>query len=264
MGLQIAKSDPLQQQQLNEVSQQVNDGTPSDNTNTGTLMTCQQLPQQQIGLREVDKPPQTNLRMHREDLRRSKRTSKPPQWLIEVMKTEIAEQTMPGELFSLATMFPVDDTIDQPHSAFYCYKAADSDPDTMYHHQAIQQPDRKLFRKAMHKEMDDQMADGNFELVQRAKIPVGTKIFPAVWLMRRKRDIKTQEVKKWKARLNFDGSRMQRGEHYDQLYAPVASWGSIRLALSIATANDWVSTQLDYVMAFPQVPSEREVYMEIP
>ena len=82
--------------------------------------------------------------------------------------------------------------------------------------------------------------------------------------MRRKRDIKTQEVKKWEARLNFDGSRMRRGEHYDQSYAPIASWGSIQLALAIATANNWVSTQVDYVMAFPQAPTEREVYMEIP
>ena len=227
-------------------------------------MTGQRLPQQQIGRREVDGPPHTNLSTHSEDLHRSKHTSKPPQRLIEVMKAEIEEQTIPGELFSLATMFPVDDTMDQPHSAFYCYKAADSDPDTMYHHQAMQQPDREQFRKAMQKEMDDQMADGNFELVQRTKIPIGTKIFPAVWQMRRKRDIKTQEVKRWKSRLNFDGSRMRRDEHYDQSYAPIASWSSIRLALAIAIAKDWVSTQVDYVMAFPQAPSEREVYMEIP
>ena len=32
----------------------------------------------------------------------------------------------------------------------------------------------------------------------------------------------------------------------------------------IATANNWISTQVDYVMAFPQAPSEREVHMEIP
>ena len=81
--------------------------------------------------------------------------------------------------------------------------------------------------------------------------------------MRRKRDIKTQELKKWKARLNFDGSQMQKGEPYDHLYAPVTLWSSIRLALTIATTNNWVSTQVDYVMAFPQAPSEREVYMEI-
>ena len=36
-----AQSDPLQQQQLNEVPQQTNDGTPSEDTNRGTLMTGQ-------------------------------------------------------------------------------------------------------------------------------------------------------------------------------------------------------------------------------
>ena len=158
-----APSDLLQQQQLNEVPQQANDGTPSEQPNAGTLMTGQQLPQPHVSQREEDRPTQTNPIMQSEDLRHSKRASRPPQRLIEVMKTEIAEQTIPGELFSLATMFPIDDTMDQPHSAFYCYKAADSDPDTMYHHQAMQQPDREQFRKAMQKEMDEQMADGNFE-----------------------------------------------------------------------------------------------------
>ena len=81
-------------------------------------------------------------------------------------KIEIVEQSIPGELFSLTTMFPVDDKMDQLHSAFYCYKAADLDPDTMYHHQTMQQPDCKLFCIAMQKEIDDQMADRNFELIK--------------------------------------------------------------------------------------------------
>ena len=40
--------------------------------------------------------------------------------------------------------------------------------------------------------------------------------------------------------------------------------GSIWLALAIATANNWVSTQVDYVLAFPQAPVEHPIYMEIP
>ena len=64
--------------------------------------------------------------------------------------------------------------------------------------------------------------------------------------------------------MNFDGSLMKKGVHYDYSYAPVASWGSIRLALAIATAHKWVSMQVDYVLAFPQAPVERPVYMDIP
>ena len=74
------QSDPLQQQQqLNEVPQQVNDGTPSEQPHAGTLMTSQQLPQPQIGQREEDGPTQTNPRTQSEDLHHSKHASRPPQ-----------------------------------------------------------------------------------------------------------------------------------------------------------------------------------------
>ena len=134
----------------------------------------------------------------------------------------------------------------------------------MYHHQAMHQPDKAQFIGAMQKEMDSQLDDGNFEIIHRSTIPTGSKVFPAVWQMRRKRDIATQQIKKWKAHLNFDGSSMKKGVHYEHLYAPVASWSSIRLALAIAMAHNWASTQVDYVLAFPQAPVEHPVYMDIP
>ena len=82
--------------------------------------------------------------------------------------------------------------------------------------------------------------------------------------MKRKRNIRMREVKKYKARLNIDGSKMKHGEHYDQTYAPVASWSSVRLVMALAAARGWHTTQIDYVLAFPQAPVEREIYMEIP
>ena len=57
---------------------------------------------------------------------------------------------------------------------------------------------------------------------------------------------------------------MKKGVHYEQLYAPVASWSSVRLALAIAAAHNWASTQVDYVLAFPQAPVEHPVHMDIP
>ena len=82
--------------------------------------------------------------------------------------------------------------------------------------------------------------------------------------MCQKHDIATQQVNKWKARLNFDGSSMKKGVHYKQSYGPVTSWGSIQLALAIEMANNWVPTQVDYVLAFPQAPVEHPIYMDIP
>ena len=120
------------------------------------------------------------------------------------------------------------------------------------------------FRAAMQKEIDDRMEGKNFSVIHKAKVPRTATILPAVWQMRRKRDIKSGTIKKYKARLNIDGSRMQKGIHYDQSYAPVASWNSIRLLLIMTAVHGWHTKQLDYVAAFPQAPCEWKLYMTIP
>jgi hypothetical protein len=66
---------------------------------------------------------------------------------------------------------------------------ASADPDTMYHHQAMREPDRDEFKKAMQKENDDAMANGNYTIMRRTKVPKGATILPAVWQMKGKRDI---------------------------------------------------------------------------
>ena len=77
--------------------------------------------------------------------------------------------------------------------------------------------------------------------------------------MKRKRDIMTRQIKKYKARLNLDGSKMKQGQHYDQTYAPVATWNSIRTMLILAAYDGWYTRQIDYVLAFPQAPIDREI-----
>ena len=108
---------------------------------------------------------------------------------------------------------------------------ATTDPDTMYLHQAMKEPDAEEFKKAMQKEWDDQLSNGNFTIHHCSEVPEGATVLPAVWQMKRKRDIKTRRIKKYKARLNIDGSRMRPGIHYDQTYAPVASWNSTQNAV---------------------------------
>jgi hypothetical protein len=71
----------------------------------------------------------------------------------------------------------------------------------------------------------------------------------------------TQQVKKYyKARLNIDGSKMRPGEHYEQTYTPVASWTSVKLLLTLTALHGWKTTQINYVLAFPQAPVETHLY----
>ncbi len=165
-----------------------------------------------------------------------------------------------GEIFCLKAMFPVRTTDENPLTI---YKAT-SDPDTMYLHQAMRQHNRKQFVAAMLKEVKDQSDNGNFSIVHKSTVPEGAKILPTVWQMKRKRDIKTRVIKKWKARLNIDGSRMEKGVHYSGTYAPVVSWNTIRMLLSLKAVHNWHTRQLDYVLAFPQAPVEKVLYRHIP
>jgi hypothetical protein len=84
--------------------------------------------------------------------------------------------------------------------------------------------------------------------------------------MKRKRDIRTRQIKKYKAHLNLDGSRMEAGKHYDEnmTYSPVASWNSIRLHLAMVAHHNWHTKQIYFVLAFPQAPVDRDTYMKIP
>jgi Reverse transcriptase (RNA-dependent DNA polymerase) len=81
----------------------------------------------------------------------------------------------------------------------------------------------------MMREVEEQYNNGNFTVFHKSDVPDGHVIHPAVWQMRRKRDIKTGTIKKYKARLNIDGSRMRKGIHYNETYSPVASWNSVHM-----------------------------------
>jgi len=145
-----------------------------------------------------------------------------------------------------------------------CAFKATSDPDTLYHHQAMKEDDSAHFKSAMVKEVQSQMDNNNFVIEKRCNVPKGATILPAVWQMKRKRDLMTGKVKKYKARLNIDGSRMRKGRDFELTYAPVATWNAIRMVLAMVLINKWHTVQLDYVLAFPQAPIERTLYMNIP
>jgi len=142
--------------------------------------------------------------------------------------------------------------------------AASSNPDILYLDDAMRAPDANEFRKAMAQEIKSHTDNGHWQIVDKSSVPGMASILPAVWAFRRKRRIKTQEVYKWKARLNVHGGRQEHGVNYWETYAPVVGWSTIRLFLNLMILNQWVSRQVDFVLAFPQADIECDIYMEIP
>jgi hypothetical protein len=91
------------------------------------------------------------------------------------------------------------------------YKAS-SDPDTMYHHQAMKQPDRDIFKE----ECEAHFKEGNYKLIKWDQLPEGATVLSSVWQMKRKSKPSKGEISKYKARMNVDGSQMIKGLHYEE------------------------------------------------
>ena len=210
-------------------------------------------------------------------LRRSSRVSKPVigNRLVDALQVQVLEATVPegqseltdenapapGELFAFSTLFPLHDEEDvDPIHAY----AASADPDTLYHHEAMREPDAIEFKKAMVKEFQDQWDNGNFALKRRSEIPTDARVLPSVWAMKRKRKVLTGEVYKHKARLNLDGSKQMEGIDYHHTYSPTASWPAVRLMLALTLVNQWFTRQIDFVQAFPQAPMTKQQFMKLP
>ena len=65
-------------------------------------------------------------------------------------------------------MYPKDDTVLE-HHPLLAYKAT-SDPDTMYLHQAMKEPDKEQFLIAMEKEAQNQLNNGNFTIMLKSQV----------------------------------------------------------------------------------------------
>jgi hypothetical protein len=55
---------------------------------------------------------------------------------------------------------------------------------------------------------------------------------------------------------------MKKGIHYTETYAPIATWNSIRLLLTLTAVHRWHTKTMDYVLAYTQAPVEKDLYMK--
>ena len=136
--------------------------------------------------------------------------------------------------------------------------------DIMYYHQAIRQPDAAEFVKAIVKEVNAHIDEKHWKLIKRTEVPPDVDVIPSVWSMRRKRDLTTNAVTKYKSRLNIHGGKQVYGMNYFETYAPVVTWFAIRLLLIGSIIFTLALRQIDFVLAYPQAPIEQDMFMELP
>ena len=173
----------------------------------------------------------------------------------ELLLDQDEQEDNPTATSQFATQKPLEDPM--------AYAATDN-PDILYWDQVMKAHDRDKFIEAIGIELDGHERMGNYEPVPIDKVPNGTKLLDMVWSMRCKRHIKTQEVYKWKACLNVHGGQQEHGVHYWDTYAPVETWQTVRFFLILSILLGWCGQQLDFVMAYPQVPAKMPLYLQLP
>ena len=83
--------------------------------------------------------------------------------------------------------------------------------DIMYLNQALCQPNADKFVEAVITEINGHVDNNHWKLTKCADIGKDIDVLPSVWSMRCKRDITTNEIKKYKARLNLHGGKQEFG-----------------------------------------------------
>jgi hypothetical protein len=107
-----------------------------------------------------------------------------------------------------------------------CSNASSTDPDTMYHHEAMREPDRVEFLKVMEKEGNLHTTNKNWSIVKRSHLPPEQMVMLAVWATKRKSRISEN--------MYISGRHAStlmvvntKDMSYWETYAPVVTWSSI-------------------------------------
>jgi len=116
------------------------------------------------------------------------------------------------------------------------------------------------WKKAMDEELKSLEENDVWDVIPK---PVGRKIVASRWVYKAKGNAQG-EVERYKARLVAKGFSQILGQDYDEIFAPVVRYDSLRLLLALSACKGWRPRQLDVKSAFLYGILKEEVYMDLP
>lgn len=146
----------------------------------------------------------------------------------------------------------------QPDYSFQAFDDPSSDPLTS--EEALARPDGHLWKKAMEEEIEAHAVNGTWILTD---LPSGKKPIPNKWVFKMKRDANGSIIK-YKARLVVKGCSQKYGIDFNETFAPVVRYNSLRYLIALAAKYDLHIHQMDAVTAFLNGELKEEIYMSQP
>ena len=121
-------------------------------------------------------------------------------------------------------------------------------------------PQSELWQEAIRKEYDSLLKS---ETWTTTTLPPNRKALPCKWVFNIKYN-SDGSVEKYKARLVIKGFKQVFGVDYDETFAPVARYESLKIVLAMATILDMEVHQMDVCTAFLNGELLEEIYMVEP
>lgn len=120
--------------------------------------------------------------------------------------------------------------------------------------------DSQEWKNSMNEEYNSLIENNTWELV---KLPEKRFVIKTKWIFKTKRDTNGDIVKR-KSRLVAKGYTQRYGIDYQDTYAPVVRYTSIRFLMALAIKNNMKIHQMDAITAFLQGDVNEEIYIEQP
>ncbi|KAF1325883.1 Integrase catalytic core protein, partial [Globisporangium splendens] len=125
---------------------------------------------------------------------------------------------------------------------------------------AMESSDASKWMEACDSELESLCKNETWELVP---LPRGRKAISSKWVFKVKETVEGL-IERYKARLVAKGFLQKYGVDFEETFAPVAKFASIRIILSIAAQYKLVLHQMDVKTAFLNGLLEEEIYMKQP
>jgi hypothetical protein len=124
-------------------------------------------------------------------------------------------------------------------------------------------PNKSDWFKAATKEYDTADKMGTWSIIPRIDLPMNSNIITCKWVFKRKHD-ESGNPTDFKARITPHGYKQVSGIDYDETYAQVGMYKTLRILLQLTALNNLELVQLDVPSAFLNAPLDEDIYMEIP
>ena len=100
-------------------------------------------------------------------------------------------------------------------------------------------PARNDSKQEIYKEFNDHTVRKQWKILHIDLVPEGEKVMDSVWTMKRKRNIVTSDMYKWKARLNLHGGQQEYAVNLYETFSRVVSWTDVRLLIIHSIIYKW-------------------------